>query len=53
MKRKVIGVAFFTSWMLCGCAIETAMDDWRAGLIVVISAVVCAVTAALITGGDE
>ncbi len=53
MKGLVIGCTFFTSWLLCGCAIETALDDWRAGLIVVISVVVCAVTAALITSGDE
>ncbi len=50
--QRIAGVIFFAMWLLCGCAIETAMDDWRALLIVVVAIVVCVVIAALM-GGDE
>lgn len=51
--QKAVGVIFFMAWLLCGCAIETAMDDWRACVVVVVAIIVCVVSAALITGGDE
>lgn len=50
--QKVIAVVFFLSWLLCGCAVEKALDDWRALLIVVVAIVVCVVVAVLM-GGEE
>lgn len=50
---KIAGVVFFVAWLLCGCAIESVMDDWRSSVIVVIAVIVCIVTAAVITSGDK
>ncbi len=51
--QRIAGVIFFLAWLLCGCSMEKVFDDWRACLVVVIALVVCVVTAALITGGDD
>ncbi len=50
--QKAAGVIFFAMWIMCGCTVETMMDDWRSCLVVIIALVVCAVTAALM-GGEE
>lgn len=42
--KKSAGVIFFMSWLLCGCSIDQALDDWRACVIFVvalITAIIC------------
>ena len=42
--KKSAGVFFFMSWLLCGCSIDQALDDWRACVIFVvalITAIIC------------
>lgn len=51
--QKAAGVIFFLAWLMCGCSVDQMLDDWRAGLIVIVALIVCIVTAMVITGGDE
>ncbi len=50
--QRAAGVIFFVAWLLCGCAVETIMDDWRSCLVFVVAMIVTIVAAAVITGGD-
>lgn len=50
--QKAVGTIFFSSWLLCGCAVDSMFDDWRAALAVVSAVIVCAVTAAIMGGGE-
>ena len=40
MLHKVAGILFFVSWLLCGCSIDQALDDWRACVIFVLALIV-------------
>lgn len=53
MKETVIGAVFLFSWLLCGCAVDYMLDDYRSCLIVVVTLIVVTVSAALITNGDD
>lgn len=34
------GTAFFMAWLLCGCSIDNALDDWRACVVAVAALIV-------------
>lgn len=53
MQSGIVCVVFFLSFILCGCSVESVFDDWRACVVVVVTLIVCVVSAALITGGDD
>ena len=45
-EMEKAGIAFFVAWMLCGCSVETMLDDPIVGVIALISmiiAVACAI----------
>ena len=48
MEKKVIGIVFFASWLLCGCSVETFFDG---GAPVAILSVLVAIACAMILGG--
>ena len=35
-----VGTVFFMAWLLCGCSIDSALDDWRACVVTVVALIV-------------
>ena len=50
MEKKVIGIVFFVSWLLCGCSVETFFDG---GAPVAILAVLVAIACAYVLGHKD
>lgn len=50
MEKKVIGIVFLTSWLLCGCSVETFFDG---GAPVAILAVLVAIACAYVLGHKD
>lgn len=50
--KKALGVIFFTSWMICGCSLETVFDNPRSAAVTVITAIVAVTTAYVIGKGE-
>jgi len=42
-----LGCVFVAAWLLCGCTIDTALDDPRSGVVFLVALVVCVVIAAV------
>ena len=36
---------FFVAWFLCGCSVDTMLDDWRAAAVAVLSLIALIVIA--------
>ena len=43
-----LGCVFVAAWLLCGCTIDTALDDPRSGVVFLVALVVCIVIAAVV-----
>ena len=43
------GTAFFMAWLLCGCSIDNALDDWRA-CVVAVAALIMAIVSVAVMG---
>lgn len=50
--NKLLGV-FCVAWLLCGCSVDTMLDDWRSCVVAVVALIVCVAVAGAITGGDD
>lgn len=44
MKDK-LPYLFFMAWFLCGCSVDTMLDDWRAAAVAVLSLIALIVIA--------
>lgn len=53
MLHKVAGILFFISWLLCGCSIDQALDDWRAAVVAVITLITAVLSAAVLGWRDD
>ena len=51
--KKVAGVLFFLSWLLCGCSIETIFESPKNSVVFIIALAVTVLAAAVITSGDD
>lgn len=49
---KVAGIVFFTAWLLCGCCVETIVDEPGAGIIFLIALVICILAAIVMDRTD-
>lgn len=47
-----LGCIFFVAWLLVGCSVEKACDDWRACVVAVVALIV-AIACAAALGGDR
>ena len=46
-------IVFFGAWLLCGCSIDQALDDWRASVVAVVALIVAIVVAAVLGCKEE
>ena len=51
--KKVAGVVFFFSWLLCGCSIESIFESPKKSAVFIVALIVTVLTAAVITIGDN
>ena len=51
--KKVAGVVFFLSWLLCGCSIESIFESPKKSAVFIVALVVTVLAAAVITIGDN
>ena len=51
--KKVAGVLFFLSWLLCGCSIETIFESPEKSAVFIVALIVTILCAAVITIGDN
>ena len=52
MERTLMTV-FFLSWLVCGCSVDKALDDWRACWTAVVALIVAIVCAAVLGWRDK
>ena len=48
MKDKAIMTVFLISWLVCGCSVDKALDDWRACWVAVVALIVAIACAAVL-----
>ena len=51
--KKVAGVLFFMSWLLCGCSIESIFESPRKSAVFIVALIITVLCAAIITIGDD
>ena len=51
--KKVAGILFFLSWLLCGCSIETIFESPKKSAVFIVALIVTILCAAVITIGDN
>ena len=52
VMKKALGVIFFTSWIICGCSVETVFESPRSAVVAIVTAGV-AILAAYMMGKGE
>lgn len=52
-KTTIIMTVFFLSWLVCGCSVDKALDDWRACWTAVVALIVAIVCAAVLGWRDK
>lgn len=50
--QNVMSVILFTAWLLCGCCVETIVDEPGAGIIFLIALVICILAAIVMDRTD-
>lgn len=50
--KQAAGVILFMAWLLCGCSVETILDDWRSPITFVIGLIVM-IAAAIVLGSKD
>ena len=51
--KRVAGILFFTSWLLCGCSIESIFESPKKAAVFAVALIITVLTAAVITIGDN
>ena len=51
--KKLAGVLFFMSWLLCGCSIESIFESPRKSAVFIVALIITILCAAVITIGDD
>ena len=51
--KKVAGVLFFMSWLLCGCSIESIFESPKTSVVFIVALIITILCAAVITIGDN
>ena len=49
---QAIEAIMFMAWLLCGCCVETILDDWRSPITFVIGLIVM-IAAAIVLGSKD
>lgn len=51
--KKLAGVLFFMSWLLCGCSIESIFESPKKSVVFIVALIITILCAAVITIGDN
>lgn len=51
--KKVAGILFFISWLLCGCSIESIFESPKNSVVFIVALIITVLCAAIITIGDD
>ena len=51
--KKVAGILFFLSWLLCGCSVESIFESPKKSVVFAAALIITVLAAAVITIGDD